>query len=175
MYIRFWATTDESSSVSPIAIEYLRSLIRIASVRVIDPGRMGPAAIDGPWARYGQLFHAPMAGTMINVVCTEPSRWTWVQRIQAPKTNDPNAELEEISGRAELYTAGVRNVLIVTKQPTNEAQIRTANLYESVICSDPTLQRDWVYTAVGAGIVHVAPGDHRLIRIAVTGEIPPAT
>lgn len=175
MYIRYWATTTASSQVSSIALAYLRSLIRIAPVRVIDPARMGPAVVEGEWARYANLFDTPMVGSMINVVCTQPSRWTWMQKISAPKTDDPACkEFEEIYGRAELYTEGVRNVLIVATRPATPDQVEAANRYESVICSEPSLQRDWVYTANGSGIVHVDPTNHRLIRIAVTGDIPPS-
>lgn len=177
MYIRYFATTDPQSPVSKVALEYLKSLIRIAPVRVIDPARMMPGIPDGEWARYAGLFATPMIGPMINVVCTEPSRWTWMHKIAAPKENKAGSKTEEISGRLELYTAGVRNVLFTHGRentpelavPSEGPLYETARKYEAVV-----LDQDYAYTASIPVLksIHCVPvpvKDHAAIRTAVLG------
>lgn len=172
MFIRYFATTDEQSPVSAVALAYLRSLVRIAPVRVIDPGRMIMGLPDGEWGKFAGLFATPMVGPYVNVVCTEPSRWTWMQHIDAPKEDKLDAELEHFEKRLELYTQGVRNVLLVAQPPTNEAEVRAANRYECVLVATPEIQLDWGYHANGSGIVYVPVPvkEHRLVRIAVLGH-----
>ncbi len=174
MYIRFFATTDEQSPVSQLALEYLRSLVRIAPVRVIDPARMGPAIHDGAWARYDALFHTPMFGQMVNVVCTAPSRWTWLHTIRAPKTDDPKAELETISDRLELYTADVRNVLICATRsgwtfPLSAAELETAKKYQAVITP---IESEFIRHIGEIVRIPVPVKDHAAFRDAVLGPTP---
>lgn len=189
MFIRLFATTAPESPVCGVALHYLRSLIRLAPVRVIDPGRMIPGVPDGPWARHASLFHTSMEGDYVNVVCTEPSRWTWVQKMAVPKAcavvahnsracergtkgcsvRHKAEEIDLVEGRLELWTAGVRNVLLIGAQsPTDPAEYATALKYDAIITDSKRVMNEW---PGGVGIypvlVPVPVQDHEVIRSAV--------
>src|SRR6185369_14286380 len=78
-YIRLFAATDESS-LGLTALEYTRSLMRIAPVRLITT----TGQLLGRWAALQSLLNSPMAGSWVNVVACDPARWTWVQTIPMP-------------------------------------------------------------------------------------------
>jgi hypothetical protein len=137
MFIRYFATIDDSPT-GIAALAYLRSLLRIAPVRLIDPrGPMWGAATPRAWDPFVSCLTTPMDGRFINVVCTDPSQWAWTRVIDAPKKNEPGAEIEKITGTFELYTASaIRNVLIMPDLmtlPSNGHWLETADKYERLV------------------------------------------
>jgi hypothetical protein len=145
MFIRFFAETG-ATGVGPIALEYMRSLIRIAPVRLITvTGELAPA-----WRIFERSLATPMTGPMLaNVVCTDPEHWCRRFKLRMPD-KDPLEELlsgrdresaagvtttrsEVASGTVELYTDGVTNVLIATSIYRTDDQRTTCNRYEVVV------------------------------------------
>lgn len=183
MFLRYFATTDDSY-IGVAALAYLRSLIRIAPVRLISP--MGlEGGLRGAWSAFDGLLYTPMTGPYINVVCTAPARWRWRQNIAAPKRQivrpgDVLAadELEHISDMVELYTVGVRNVLIVAAPPVGHGQIAAAQKYEAVVIADPMwMDREWSPLARTLCIPHpvVHAEMHQALHNMVTGPLLPPT
>jgi hypothetical protein len=169
MFLRLFVSADESPA-GLLALAYLPSLLRIAPVRLIDPRRLIIGVLDGPWAKYSTLLGTPMTGPMINVVCTPPDRWTWVQKVTATKKDDPASEKETVSGRCELYTAGVRNVLITSQTHVSRMvdawseQANAAAKYEAIVVP--------VATAAFAAPTYVIPTpvtDHAALRRTILG------
>lgn len=142
MYLRMFTALDESP-VGLLALSYMPALLRIAPVRLIDPDRMGAADLPGRWARYWRALETPMpkGEPFINIVCTRPERWTWVQRIDAAvedNPDDPEVPTERIEDRLELYTYGARNVLITDIDATafaklDDAMRATAIKYQALV------------------------------------------
>jgi hypothetical protein len=163
--IRYFASTDESP-VGVMALRYLQALMKLAPVRLCSM----TGALTGKWPGYGALlFTDPGPRMLANVVCCDPSRWTWMIRVAAPPRNfvgpssDPAAvetPAEILTGRQELYTAGVRNVLIAGAHPRNAAEIETALRYDELIVPTLELHERWL----GAG------GDPRLVRYPLDEE-----
>lgn len=115
-YIRYLAATDPSP-FGLVALEYLKGLLRIGRVRLAS---MTGGLHEAPWISYAQLLVTPMEGDYVNVVCCDPSRWTWVQKVAMPeRTVGGNLVLpgEVASGWQELYTEGAHNVLISGRFP----------------------------------------------------------
>lgn len=142
-YVRFFAETA-GSRLSSIALEYMRSLIRIAPVRLVTV----TGSLEGHWAMYERLLTTDMTRDMLaNVVCTSPEHWYRRLSIPMPKTNPlaqvlatgsepPAQDLEKAQGAMELYTAGVRNVLIAVDPPRSNDQLLAAIKYEVKITPD---------------------------------------
>lgn len=148
MFIRFFADTT-GSHLSLYALEYMRSFMRIAPVRLVSV--TGQPA--GRWGAYGMLMVTPMAGPCINAVCCDPSRWTWVERVPASErpvnvgellgpenTDSPDhkelgvpAVAETITGRVELYTQGLRNILFAVAPPRSKLELASAMKYEAIV------------------------------------------
>lgn len=147
-YIRFWATTDESDA-GLIAIDYLRSLMRIAPVRLCSMSNM----LYGRWAGYAALMSTDMQGELVNVVCCSPDRWTWVTRVAAPPrdiaASPPppgavEAPPEILTARHELHTASAaRNVLIAMAQASGHHEVETAMKYDVVVTPTSELASFW--------------------------------
>jgi len=158
-YIRFLADTDDSP-YGALALAYLPALLRIAPVRI---GTL-TGGLSGPWhpghqddaSPFSPLLATPMQGTYVNVVCCQPSRWTWVQRVPMPKRL-ASGELvlsdDVATGRQELYTAGVHNVLITAeaKRPTSE-QLGAALAYEQIVNADLLSWRAWSVLRLRTGV-----------------------
>lgn len=146
-YIRYLAATD-ASPIGVLALEYLKGLLRIGQVRV---GSLS-GGLQGPWESYFPLLATAMDGDYVNVVCCDPSRWTWVQEVPMP-TRLPNGDLvvsaEVATGRQELYTVGVHNVLL-TNESYHPANPRTryaaaaALRYEEIVVSSERILHGWV-------------------------------
>ena len=79
-YIRVFARADHSAA-GKLALEYTKSILRIAPVRVIPVGM-------GIWPGYEPLLK-PLDGTFVNVVACGPDQWCRLIRIEAPKKVDP--------------------------------------------------------------------------------------
>lgn len=150
MYVRLFADTT-GSAASEIALEYARSLMRLAPLRLVSV--TGPLA--GRWVSYGELMATPMLGAYVNCVACDPSRWVWTQRV--PMFDRPldmhglkhggeltvPAASEVASGKVELYTKGVRNVLFAIAQPRSENEFATACRYERIVVPASQQQAWW--------------------------------
>jgi hypothetical protein len=135
-FIRFFAATDRSQ-IAELAWNFMRRMIRLRPVRVISMS----GGMAGRWVGYETLTATPMIGSYVNVICCDSSRWTWTTHVEAPtKAQSPAQvaaggafEAEQISSRAELWTAGVRNVLIVGSPPRSKPEVDTAKKYDEII------------------------------------------
>lgn len=174
-YLRYFATTDDSTT-GKLALEYLKAMLRLGPVRVIP--RPGGGALTGCWAPYAQLLSTPISYPFVNVVCCPSEHWTWTQSIRTEK--------DTIEGRLELYTAGMRNVLLADWD--NPPDILTpaavtALRYESIVVPSTRLQVHWsAMLGVGSELltarsvfttavvpVPVSGPDHDTFRAAVLG------
>jgi hypothetical protein len=148
-YVRYFAATD-STPIGHVALDYLKSLLRVAPVRVASLS----GGMTGPWEHYAALMVTQMNGPFVNVVCCDPSRWTWVQSVPMPRRLvDGTLDLSEsASGRQELYTQGVRNVLITGADPAGLAdELRSAALrYEQIIATSTAAHQSWIAARGGA-------------------------
>jgi len=144
-FIRYLAATD-LSPIGLIALEYLRGLLRIGPVRLAS---MTGGLQDAAWQPYAQLLATPMDGDFVNVVCCDPSRWTWLQKVQMPKrTLDGKLVLpgEVASGWQELYTEGVHNVLIAGEKYPHKLsleQATTARRCQALVVPEYAMQVSW--------------------------------
>lgn len=149
MYFRFFAQTDESAA-GQLARAYLRSLLRVAPVRLVSVTGGAPSA---GWAPMWGLTSTPMDETpthghrWINVVATSPEHWTRRHTVQMPASLVGAGPAEKASRVVELYTEGVRNVLILVNGTAVDRAI--ADRYEVQI---------------------VPPTDHHSLRLFVLGD-----
>ena len=183
--------TADDSAIGILALAYLPALIRIAPVRLVDP-RVPIFALRGAWERYSRCLMTPMQGSFVNVVCTEPERWAWTQRIAAPvkprdgrevatleavdndgEVIEESVETEVIEEQVELYTAigertkCLRNVLI--------AHPPTESLYEAGL--HPVIAKYEAVVVPVATAAFVAPtylfpppvADHARFRTIIKG------
>lgn len=137
-WIRYFACTDDSP-VGRVALTYLKALCRISRVRLCPL----EVPMSQRWNAYAALALTPMNGPYVNVVCAARSQWTWTQVIAMPKTaNSPAATAIDT---IELYTVGVRNVLIAPAEPPEGAlwdiHRESALKYEAVIVPPVTRAR----------------------------------
>lgn len=176
-FIRYLATTDDRYPIGALALEYLKGLLRIAPVRL---GSM-TGGLSGRWEAYAQLLVTPMEGDFVNVVCCEPSRWTWEQEVPMPKRLK-NGELvlsdEVASGRQELYTQGVHNVLLTNERfehRLSREQICSALRYEMVVVPDELTRNLWDnFRATAVRLITVPLINHTALRTAILlGAGPP--
>jgi hypothetical protein len=161
-YIRFFA--DTAGVVGGAALCYLRSIVRIAPVRLVSMS----AHFDVGWDSVIGLLTTPMTGEMIaNVVCTEPDHWSNRLSLPMPKTKSSPAGIAERD--VELYTNGTRNVLIATGIPRSKGQCEAAAKYERIAV--PTFElADKMFGATGKQPVVVAYPvvDHAALRVMIT-------
>lgn len=130
MWIRYLASIDDTP-YGCLALAYMKGLLRHAPVRLL-PQTAPPSVAWAPYVAH-LLSRLPTGDAYINVVCTPAERWTWLHTVSAPTRNGTS---EVIRGRLELYTAGVRNVLIAIVPPREPHQIDTAKKYDAVITPD---------------------------------------
>ncbi len=167
MYLRYFCEVSDSPA-GTVALAYLRSLVRIAPVRVIDPrGHQLVGALPGGWNRFTSCLMTPMAGTFINIVCTAPDRWTWLQKVSAPKKNERGSETVTITGRCELYTSGARNVLIsdAAFESLSEEERATAAKYDALI----TPLGDLALWLPATTVIPIPVKDHAAMSAVVLG------
>lgn len=135
-YVRMISDTGHGG-IAELGWSFMRRMIRFTPVRLFTIS----GGLAGRWIGYELLLMTPMLGTFVNVVCTDPGRWTWLERVSVSKSPAivTNAEVwvdeeaEVISGRQELWTKGVRNVLIVGSLPRTQAEIDTARKYDCIV------------------------------------------
>lgn len=141
MFIRYYAQTDDSS-VGHVAFEYLKGLLRIGPVRLFSSPT---AAMTGRWKACMPLLATAMTGSFVNVVCCSPDRWTWMQSAAMPNLDkdDKVISVDHTHARVELYTQGVRNVLIATCTPPSDDHQLTAERYEAIVVPTADLQARW--------------------------------
>jgi hypothetical protein len=161
-FIRYMAATDDSPH-GVAAREYLGSLLRIAPVRIVSMTERGLA---GRWTHFMSLLGTPVTGTFVNVVSCAPERWAWRQSVPAPICDSMGAPTETISGDLELYTAGVRNVLLVGGS-SGIVRADVALKYEAVVVADPYVASKLEHPH--ATLVGIPVTDHHLLRRAVLG------
>lgn len=123
---RYLAATD-GSPMGRLALEWLPTLLRIGMVRVATL----TGEYVGGWERYTDLMTSPIGDAWVNVVCAPVSRWTWVQHI--PVGNPDGTESAALE-RVELWTAGVKNVLLAGWEvPSDHHQADTVCKYDLII------------------------------------------
>lgn len=152
-FIRFFCETTGYPGPSELAWSFMRRLIRFRPVLVAS---LTGFQMGGRWVGYETLRTTPQLGSFVNVVCAAPERWTWLSRVAAPTTQLTPSQLaagdesttEMITARQELWTAGVRNVLIAPAAPRTQPEIETARKYDMIIVPDLT---------IGSGFAHAAP------------------
>jgi hypothetical protein len=164
--IRYFADTSNSET-GRIARGYLNSLLRSRQlVRLLSVG--APLDLDGPWAPYAALLMTPLSPAFVNVVCCHPSRWSWTQRVAMPNLSSGGevASVTHASGRVELYTRGVRNVLLTTEppswgQPGLDLMVADAMRYEALVVPTLELAAHWHRADCQARVVPVPVVDHQ--------------
>lgn len=130
MYLRYFAETHLGPT-GLVGLEFMRSLIRIAPVRLVSL----TVQFEGPWSVFGRSVGAPPPEAMqANIVCADPSHWARPITIRMATSMDNTAGAPEfMSNVIELVVPGVRNVLIATSGPTSELERQAADRYEAVI------------------------------------------
>lgn len=116
MYIRFFI--EPAGPLGELAHSFVPALLRIAPVRLVLAAG-GELALPPPWsATHMPLLSTPMDETpdahgnrFINVVCCAPEHWVRNQRFVVP--GRPGEKTETIERTIELYTEGVRNIIIL--------------------------------------------------------------
>jgi hypothetical protein len=172
-FIRYFAQTD-GSALGLAALEYLRSMLRVAPVRVVSMS----GGLVGPWHKWADLQLTPLSGTYVNAVCCHPSRWTWVAEVpmtDADAAPGGAAKPTELAvGREELYTAKVRNVLFMVVPPTEDEQQKTAAKYERIVVPSVqvpmTLASRWPMRTMSASVIPLPIIAHQAVRDAILGE-----
>lgn len=172
-WIRYFACTDDSRT-GKAALQYLAGLVRVAPVRLI-PTSEAPSMAWRPY--YERLLVTPMAGAFVNVVCTQPERWAWTTRIQTParnaSTGSDAAKVEPgevVLGELELYTAGVRNVLLPQRYPSTPNEFETASKYDAVVTQDEFVAAEWRHNGIATTVIPFDNIDHARFRALVLGE-----
>lgn len=179
MFIRFFADTT-GSQLSIYALEYMRSFMRVAPVRLASV----TGILAGRWQAYAALLTTPMVGPFINAVCCDPSRWTWMEKVPAGTRPVDVRELgddrevtipavaETITGRVELYTAKVHNVLFAVAPPRSSGELATAIQYEAIVVPTDDHASAWrKHARTEPTILTVPITDHPAMRaIFLPGE-----
>lgn len=167
--IRYFAQTD-ASDTGQVAFYYLRALLRIAPVRLISaaPG------LEGPWTAAARLLATPMALSFVNVVCRNPSRWRWQQNVAMPNLDAQGnvVSTDHARGDIELYTKGVRNVLLVNDPPPEapaalEGALQTALRYQAFVVPTLDLGARWQRLDCHARVIPVPVLDLASMREAI--------
>ena len=146
-FVRYFALTDDSP-VGRVAFEYMRGLLRIGPVRVAS---MGPG-LSGRWDLYAPLLLTPLPRDgYVNVVCCLPGQWSWIQRVPMPNvdTTGKVTSTEWATNRIDLYTAGVRNVLLVASPPPEvpsrlQETLTAARRYQAFVVPTFELGEQWM-------------------------------
>lgn len=172
MFIRWFADTT-GSQLSYYALEYMRSAMRVAPVRLASV----TGILAGRWQAYGELLLTPMAGQLYNAVCCDPSRWTWIEKVPAATRAVDHTAIkdgvdlavpgtaETISGRVELYTkSAARNVLFAVSPPRSSTELATAVKYDVIIVPTEAHASGWRKNGVETTIMPAPVSDHGQMR-----------
>lgn len=149
-YIRYFATTD-NSTVGALALELCKSMLKIAPVRLAT---MTTVLVD-EWLKYAKLTVTPMVGSYVNVVATDPSKWTWLAKVPMPERDawadgpvngNGNAmgDVEYATERQSLYTAGVRNVLYAVVPPRTQPELKVAHKFDVILVPNEENRKWWL-------------------------------
>lgn len=127
--IRFFACTDDSAS-GDVARLVLPALLGVAAVRVCSL----TGEYSGRWSRWAELGITPMSDRYVNLVCAPPERWEWAVHVPATSTDGSEA------AKLELWTAGVRNVLLAPGPPPDrkgfpQRLVESAKKYDAFVCT----------------------------------------
>lgn len=147
-YIRYLASTDDSD-IGRLALDYLRAFLRLGlSVRVCSVS----GGAFGMWEHYSPMLVTPVVGAFVNVVCCDPNRWVWTQRVPMPTRRTDGSLVfdgEAAEGCQELRTASVRNVLMTNTDIVTSGQLKSAERYDAIVCPTATVAAFWDMTTTG--------------------------
>lgn len=142
-YVRYLASTD-ATAIGAVALHYLRAILKLGvAVRVVSVSGGAPGI---GWEHYTQLLATPVSGGFVNVVCCDPSRWVWTQRVPMPtKKSDGSLLLsgDVAEGVQELRTSGVCNVLLTNSDILTSEQLRSAERYDAIVCNHSSIFLWW--------------------------------
>lgn len=183
-YIRYFADTSDGAT-GKVALEYLRSLIRIAPVKLVSiSGGLAPA-----WRAFEGLLLTPMTGTYVNVVCTLPDRWIWKSSVPMTERDESLEEtfdvvlanprpkaIEHAERVEELYTPkAMRNVILVASSPVTDDQFRSMKKYDDIIIPAlpivQTMIARWPESRIEGGCVPIPVTNHARVREAIVGRV----
>lgn len=172
-FIRYFALTDDSP-VGRVSFEYMRGLLRIGSVRVATMG----AGLSGRWEPFARLLITPLPATgYVNVVCCLPGQWSWTQRVPMPNVDAQHqvTSTDWATHRVELYTAGVRNVLLVGSPPPQaparlQETLSTALRYQAFVVPTFELGEKWMRLDCHPQVIPVPIFDPDALRDVIQPE-----
>ncbi len=170
--IRYFAITDDSA-IGRVALEYAKGMLRIAPIRVLSMS----GGLSGRWGLYTPLMLTPMPDAYVNVVCCQPAQWSWLQKVPMPNVDAQGkvTSTEVATGRIELYTAGVRNVLLVASPPPvaplllREA-LETALRYQAVAVPTVELGEKWMRLDCHPQVIPVPILDPTALRAVIAPD-----
>lgn len=162
MWIRYFADTSDGAH-GQVARAWVSTLLKIAPVVIVTTS---PGMPTEKWAVWGPLFRAPLDGPFVNVVCAHPTKWAWNQNLVASVSE---GRAETTSHRIELYTAGVRNVLIHGFGPRDADHTAAATRYEAMVVMDEASAMLWEMAGVARPHV-LHPGDNNGMRSVIIPE-----
>lgn len=162
--VRYFAST--TGDIGNVAFQYLRSMLFSFRVRLLS---LPPATLEGVWRACYPLFATPLPSPYVNVVCCPPAFWVREQRVSMPILDkDGNLTgMEPAVGTAELYTSGVRNVLIATTVPPAGPARTTALRYEAIVVPTLELGAEWQRAGAKPTVIPVPVLDHHVLRNAI--------
>jgi hypothetical protein len=126
-----------------------------------------------------RLLSTNMITPMINVVAASQEHWSKTIDVGMPESDGmqaaiatgkvPSGKVERVKHERELYTVGVRNVLITDKLPSLERYALAAVKYEAIVVPSHELQLSWSANQARLlhGVASANPAPHHLL-----GEIP---
>jgi hypothetical protein len=172
-FIRYFALTDDSP-VGRVSFEYMRGLLRIGPVRVATMS----AGLSGRWELFAPLLVTPLPTSgYVNVVCCLPGQWSWIQRIPMPNLDAQGkvASTDVATHRVELYTVGVRNVLLVGSPPPGvpaqlQETLTTALRYQAFVVPTFELGEKWMRLSCHPQVIPVPIFDPDSLRDVLQPE-----
>ncbi len=125
--LRFFCVTDDQTPVGKVAVAFADAFDTIGlPFRVVSIGPMSTTGVMGSgvwsqrWRAHGERFLTPIMGTYTNIVCGTGHDWK------------------------NLYTVGVRNVLITGDPPDlHKEHVAMALRYEALIVTSNELGDRW--------------------------------
>jgi len=166
MMIRYFAET--LGDTGNVAFEYLMALLRIGQVRLVGAPVL---VMGGRWTPCSRLMATPMSTPYVNVVCCLRSNWVRTMRVEMPNldTTGNVVSTEPASQQVELYTHGVRNVLIANDPPPPQGPfLATAKRYQEIVVPTLELGRQWRAVDCHPRVIPVPVFDHASMRAVVT-------
>jgi len=133
--VRYLAQTDDSKPIGATARAWLDVMLALPvdNLRILSTI---PSGFAGSWNDHAALAmtELPPEQPIVNVVCCSPQRWAWHVSIAVSATTS----VTPISGDVELYTEGMRNVLIIPRgiYPRSKLEVYSALKYQAMIVTD---------------------------------------